>query len=187
LLLLLPLRSAFDCHKKVTPNVVHDWELSKHSKNGVDCSVCHGSDHMTNLDTAKAKIPTPATCGMCHEKRVQEYKSGKHAVAWAAMNAMPTIHWQPMAMIEGQKVAVPAIKSAPRAKQRSKNSKKNGQVFGNAACDSCHTRHTFSVVEAKQPQACQTCHMGFDHPQWEMYSGSKHGVRYLLKQEKVFA
>jgi cytochrome c553 len=24
--------------------------------------------------------------------------------------------------------------------------------------------------------------MGFDHPQWEMYSGSKHGVRFLLKQ-----
>jgi len=27
--------------------------------------------------------------------------------------------------------------------------------------------------------------MGFDHPQWEMYSSSKHGVRYLLKQNKV--
>ncbi len=26
------------------------------------------------------------------------------------------------------------------------------------------------VIEARQPQACQTCHMGFDHPQWEMYS-----------------
>ena len=24
--------------------------------------------------------------------------------------------------------------------------------------------------------------MGFDHPQWEMWSSSKHGVRYLLKQ-----
>jgi hypothetical protein len=24
--------------------------------------------------------------------------------------------------------------------------------------------------------------MGIDHPQWEMYSSSKHGVRYLLKQ-----
>jgi hydroxylamine dehydrogenase len=24
--------------------------------------------------------------------------------------------------------------------------------------------------------------MGFDHAQWEMYSSSKHGVRYLLKQ-----
>jgi Zn-finger protein len=58
----------------------------------------------------------------------------------------------------------------------------DGQGFGMASCDACHTRHTFSVVEAKQPQACQTCHMGFDHPQWEMYSGSKHGVRALLKQ-----
>ena len=51
-----------------------------------------------------------------------------------------------------------------------------------ASCDACHTRHTFSKKEAQQPQACQTCHMGFDHPQWEMYSASKHGVRALLKQ-----
>jgi cytochrome c553 len=27
--------------------------------------------------------------------------------------------------------------------------------------------------------------MGFDHAQWEMYSSSKHGVRYLLKQTGV--
>src|SRR5690242_21436923 len=27
--------------------------------------------------------------------------------------------------------------------------------------------------------------MGFDHPQWEMYSSSKHGVRSDLKQLKV--
>ena len=27
--------------------------------------------------------------------------------------------------------------------------------------------------------------MGFDHPQWEMYSSSKHGVRYLLKQSSI--
>lgn len=60
--------------------------------------------------------------------------------------------------------------------------KSEGSVYGNASCDACHTRHSFSVKEAQQPQACQTCHTGFDHPQWEMYSGSKHGVRYLLKQ-----
>jgi hydroxylamine dehydrogenase len=57
-----------------------------------------------------------------------------------------------------------------------------GSKFGHASCDACHTRHTFSVKEAQQPQACQTCHMGFDHPQWEMWSSSKHGVRALLKQ-----
>jgi len=60
--------------------------------------------------------------------------------------------------------------------------KEGGSVFGHASCDACHTRHTFSKKEAQQPQACQTCHMGFDHPQWEMWSASKHGVRYLLKQ-----
>jgi cytochrome c553 len=27
--------------------------------------------------------------------------------------------------------------------------------------------------------------MGFDHPQWEMYSASKHGVRALLKQNGI--
>jgi cytochrome c553 len=57
-----------------------------------------------------------------------------------------------------------------------------GGAYGVASCDACHTRHVFSVQEASQPQACETCHMGFDHPQWEMYSGSKHGVRFLLKQ-----
>ncbi len=27
--------------------------------------------------------------------------------------------------------------------------------------------------------------MGVDHPQWEMYSASKHGVRFLLKQSRM--
>ncbi|NOY05018.1 MAG: cytochrome C, partial [Chlorobi bacterium] len=63
--------------------------------------------------------------------------------------------------------------------------KEEGSGYGLASCDACHTRHTFSSKEAKQPQACQTCHMGFDHPQWEMYSSSKHGVRALLKQQGI--
>jgi len=61
----------------------------------------------------------------------------------------------------------------------------SGTEFGAAQCDACHTRHTFSVEEARQPQACETCHMGFDHPQWEMYSASKHGVRSELKQKMI--
>ena len=62
-----------------------------------------------------------------------------------------------------------------------KDLRRTSAGFGVASCDSCHTRHTFSKKEAQQPQACETCHMGFDHPQWEMYSGSKHGVRHELK------
>lgn len=171
-----------DCHKKVTPRVVSDWQLSKHSKNAVECKSCHGDKHTNDTDAANAAIPTPDTCAKCHEDRVTQYRRGKHALAWAAMEAMPTIHWQPMMLTEGMKGCGACHKIGIKSQAEIKNLKKSGQIFGNAACDSCHTRHIFSVQEARQPQACQTCHTGFDHPQWEMYSGSKHGVRFLLKQ-----
>jgi mono/diheme cytochrome c family protein len=92
-----------ECHAKTTPNVVNDWKLSKHSTVGIGCEACHGSEHATAQDAAKAKIPTPETCGQCHADRVEQFKKGKHAIAWAAMEAMPTIHYQPMAMTEGMK------------------------------------------------------------------------------------
>jgi hypothetical protein len=174
-----------DCHKNVTPNIVTDWELSKHGKMGMDCAVCHGSDHVSANDVAKTKIPTPDTCATCHDARVQQYKKGKHALAWASMKAMPTMHWQPSIVTDGMKGCGGCHKIGVKTEAEIKDLKKNNPGYGTASCDACHTRHTFSVVEARQPQACQTCHMGFDHPQWEMYSSSKHGVRALLKQNKV--
>jgi len=174
-----------ECHKKITPNIVSDWQLSKHSQNKIDCSECHGSQHKSAQDVAKVKIPTPDTCASCHPDRVKQFKGGKHAAAWVAMKAMPTAHWQPMALMEGMKGCGGCHKIGLKTEAEIKELKKGGAGFGVASCDACHTRHTFSVQEAKQPQACQTCHMGFDHPQWEMYSGSKHGVRYLLKQNKI--
>ncbi|MEW5744961.1 MAG: multiheme c-type cytochrome [Nitrospirota bacterium] len=188
LLLSVPLASAqvcIDCHKQVTPNIISDWQLSKHSKNGIDCAACHGDKHRTREDAQQALIPTPETCGGCHAERVKQYKSGKHALAWAAMKAMPTIHYQPMLLTEGMKGCGGCHKIGIKSEADIKELDKGGYRFGRVACDSCHTRHAFSVREARQPQACQTCHMGFDHPQWEMYSGSKHGVRYLLMQNGV--
>ena len=174
-----------ECHKTVTPGIVSDWQLSKHSQNAVTCSVCHGDGHTSAQDVAKVKIPTPETCAGCHAERVKEFKGGKHAAAWAAMKAMPTAHWQPMALMEGMKGCGGCHKLGLKTEAEIQELKKQGAGFGVASCDACHTRHTFSVQEARQPQACQTCHMGFDHPQWEMYSSSKHGVRYLLKQTRV--
>ena len=98
------------------------------------------------------------------------------------MKAMPTFHNQPMALTEGMKGCGGCHKLGIKTEEEIKQLKKEGAGFGVASCDACHTRHTFSKKEAQQPQACQTCHMGFDHPQWEMYSSSKHGVRALLKQ-----
>lgn len=174
-----------DCHKKTTPNIVSDWQLSKHSKSGIYCSICHGTKHTSNKDVANVQIPTPETCAACHATQVQQFKSGKHAFGWVSMKAMPTAHWQPMALMDGMKGCGGCHKIGLKTEAEIKELRKGGAGFGVASCDACHTRHTFSVQEAKQPQACQTCHMGIDHPQWEMYSSSKHGVRFLLKQNKT--
>lgn len=175
-------QDCIDCHRKVTPKIVSDWELSKHKENQIGCDNCHGTSHSKMDDFSKAETPTPETCKVCHETQVTQYQKGKHSIAWAAMKAMPSAHMQPMAMMEGQKGCGGCHKIGDKGKDEIQKLKSQGSVFGHASCDACHTRHTFSKKEAQQPQACQTCHMGFDHPQWEMYSGSKHGVRYLLKQ-----
>lgn len=171
-----------NCHKQVTPGVVSDWRLSKHSKNGVDCSVCHGGEHTSMDDVAEVQIPTPETCALCHETQVSQFKRGKHAFGWAAMKAMPTTHQLPLALREGKKGCGGCHKIGLKSEDEIRELKQTVGGFGVASCDACHTRHLFSAEEARQPQACQTCHMGFDHPQWEMFSSSKHGVRFLLKQ-----
>ncbi len=175
-------QSCVDCHKDITPNIVSDWQLSKHSQNDVDCSTCHGDKHTGMEDVANVELPTPETCATCHDTQVEQFKKGKHSLAWIALTAMPTFHMQPMAMTEGMKGCGGCHKIGLKSAEEIKKLKEDGSGFGNASCDAGHTRHTFSVEEAKQPQACQTCHMGFDHPQWEMYSGSKHGVRNSMKQ-----
>ena len=174
-----------DCHQKTTPGIVSDWKLSRHGQKNISCPTCHGNGHTSAADFAQARIPTADTCRMCHPKRVEQFKKGKHALGWASMKAMPTFHWQPMALTEGMKGCGGCHKIGLKTEEEIKGLKKAGMPFGYASCDSCHTRHTFSLKEARQPQACQTCHSGFDHPQWEMYSGSKHGVRFLLKQNKT--
>ncbi len=175
-------KTCIQCHSKITPNIVSDWKLSKHSQNGVSCDVCHGDAHHSAVDVNKVQIPTPETCADCHEEKVEQFKKGKHALAWAALNAMPTTHWLPMELRDGKKGCGGCHKIGIKSEADLKKLKTEGEGFGVASCDACHTRHTFSVEEARQPQACETCHMGFDHPQWEMYSASKHGVRNSLKQ-----
>ncbi len=173
------------CHTSVTPNIVSDWKLSRHSKGGISCDTCHGDQHHSANDVAQAKIPTPDTCGACHEQQLAQFKRGKHSFAWAAMKAMPTIHYQPMALIEGMKGCGGCHKIGMKTDTEIKELRQSSGGFGVASCDSCHTRHSFSVAEARQPEACETCHMGFDHPQWEMYSSSKHGVRHTLVENKA--
>ena len=54
-------QECINCHKSVTPNIVSDWQLSKHSQNDIDCTVCHGDKHIDPYDVANVQIPTPDT------------------------------------------------------------------------------------------------------------------------------
>jgi len=170
------------CHIKVTPGIVRQFLSGKmgQPEADVDCSDCHGSEHRTMDDWAKAQIPTPETCADCHEEKVEEFKKGKHAYAWAAMKAMPMVSHQPVAVTgeEGFKGCSGCHKIGLKPE---KDLKEGRFRYGTGSCDACHTRHAFSVKEARDPRACMTCHMGFDHPQWEMWSTSKHGTIWQIE------
>ena len=45
-------------------------------------------------------------------------------------------------------------------------------------CQKCHIRHEFSLEQARKPETCNNCHIGPDHPQWEIYQESAHGILY---------
>jgi hydroxylamine dehydrogenase len=165
------------CHEKVTPGIVKQHLSGKMGKIGLDCVACHGSDHQSENDVAKAQMPTPETCAKCHEKRVKEYRQGKHALAWVAMKAMPMLNHQPSAVGGGD------LKGCSACHKIGDKDAKDLKRYGSAGCDSCHTRHSFSVKEARDPRACQTCHMGFDHPQWEMWQTSKHGTIWQIEPD----
>src|SRR5512136_1239918 len=118
--------TCIECHQKTNPNIVADWKISRHSEVQVGCADCHGEGHQSTNDVAKAQIPTPDTCGECHETQVKQFKGGKHAMAWAAMKAMPTIHWQPMAMTEGMKGCGGCHKIGLKSEAEVKELKKSG-------------------------------------------------------------
>lgn len=46
------------------------------------------------------------------------------------------------------------------------------------SCASCHTSHNTDLKIVRDPASCAKCHMGPDHPQWEMWQTSLHGTLY---------
>ncbi len=178
-------QTCVECHTERTPGIVADWEVSAHAAEGIGCDSCHGDEHTSADDVDEVFTVTAATCKLCHEQRYEEFARSKHAFAWAAMKAMPTTHFKPMELIDGMKGCGGCHKLGLKDGEEIARLKAEGSGYGFASCDACHTRHSFSIAEAREPEACATCHMGFDHPQWEMYSTSKHGIRHTLKRQGV--
>lgn len=171
------------CHRQSTPGQVKDWEVSRHSKEGVTCSTCHGDQHTGPNDVAKAQLPDEHVCSQCHEKQFAEFSKGKHQHGWTSLNALPITHVEPDELMEGGKGCGGCHNMGIKTDAQRKEQRDKGYRYQNNSCDECHTRHTFSKKEAQDPRACQQCHMGYDHPQWEMWESGKHGTRWRIKTD----
>jgi len=171
------------CHREKTPAVVKDWESSRHAKaesRRASCHTCHGSGHDKAENKNLAKMPTAKTCRKCHLKTFKQYEKGKHALAWEAITALPMTHRLPKEEIQGFKGCggchkVGLIEAKDHAPTR---------FTGGSGCAACHGKHRFSLEQARDPRMCASCHTGIDHPQWEMWSTSKHGIAYLAQGSK---
>jgi nitrate/TMAO reductase-like tetraheme cytochrome c subunit len=153
-------RICVECHTRTNPGIIATWNKSRMASSGVTCIDCHGSDHQGSDDTFRISMLVGRVCQNCHPDEVRQFQSGKHAQAWISVYTLPDVSAMPDELIEGEYGCggCHAI----------------GRLDGQ--CDSCHTRHTFSKEEARQPAACLPCHGGVNHPQWEIWQTSKHGV-----------
>ncbi len=167
-----------DCHIKLNPGIVKDFNRGKMA-NKLTCKSCHGKKHMSAEDVDKVELPTIKTCKKCHSKQAKQYLSGKHALGLLPITAFPGFaHQQPQAFIDGQKGCNGCHNLGITDKKvRESTAARKYYKYG-MDCQNCHTRHAFSKAEALQPEACNSCHTGFDHAQWEMWSHSKHGAAY---------
>ncbi len=159
------------CHTSVgaTKGIINDWKESKHALKNVTCDKCHEAaqgdkDAISHNGFLISVTPSPKDCAKCHSTQVNQFSAGKHSLGWTKMTVAAR------------------YKAIPNDKMREsmcEGCHSIGKVYADDSvgkCDSCHTRHVFSKVEARQPEACETCHMGLDHEQIEYYKSSKHGV-----------
>jgi len=170
------------CHAKITPGIVKDFNRGKMAEE-LTCADCHGSAHTNAADASKAVLPTITTCKKCHSKQVKQYMSGKHSLGLLPVMAFPGFtHKQPKAFIAGQKGCNGCHNLGITDQHVRGNALRKYYKYG-MDCQNCHTRHAFSKKEALQPEACNSCHTGFDHAQWEMWYHSKHGTAYMTDRK----
>ncbi|MBK9516136.1 MAG: cytochrome C [Anaeromyxobacter sp.] len=163
------------CHLQLQPGIVSDWRLSRHASAEVGCQDCHGSRHATAEDFGKVQHPTVATCQRCHELQASQFRAGDHARAWQALTTLPTFHHLQEGKVGDPTGCAACHRIGLLTPDLADSLLKAGSRHGLGSCDACHTRHTFSVKEAREPEACKACHGDL---QYEAWSNSKHGTRH---------
>jgi len=194
-----------DCHTKKSPGIVNDWKNSQHARARVTCYDCHKAEK-TDLDAQEhegaliAVIASPRDCSRCHPKEVREFQESHHAKA-ATFLSKKTPEGRIMDnvlgyKVEGKQAAIVGCEKCHGSKIKlGKGGTLTADTWPNTgigrinpdgskgSCTACHTRHRFSIGEARKPETCGTCHIGPDHPHIEIYMESKHGVIYQNEKD----
>ena len=194
-----------DCHKESSPGIANDWLSSQHAKARVSCYDCHKAES-TDSDAQKhegaliATIVSPKDCSRCHPKEAKQFRESHHSKA-ATFLSSKTPEGRMVDNLLGYKVEGPAAartgceKCHGAAVKVDSNGKLSHEGWPNGgigrvnpdgsegSCTACHTRHKFSIGEARKPETSGTCHIGPDHPHIEVYLESKHGVIYSSEKE----
>ncbi len=189
-------KSCVECHRAETPGIYFDWKSSSHALVDVDCYDCHaagaGKDvvvksHLEHDKTPISLVVSPKDCGECHPQQAKEYERSKHA------HTLEIIHELDYWLRHGMNNAIErrtGCYSCHGSEIKLADGKPAAGTWPNVGvgrinpdgsrgcCSSCHTRHRFSLAEARKPEACDQCHLGPDHPQIEIYNESKHGTIY---------
>lgn len=190
-----------ECHTRQQHSIVHEFELSAHAREGVNCLDCHqaasGQGKQPHHGFEISTTVTSANCRSCHEEQYQQFLRSRHAApSWAAVYGEKGLTAQqvafseqyhpgackrgenPLVSLEGQSaVAAGCVKCHSVGRPNP-----DGTI---GSCTACHTRHTSSIEIARLPTTCGQCHMGPDHSQLEIYNESKHGVMFAAQKSQL--
>ncbi len=184
--------SCLACHQKETPRMINIWKSSAHAQSGLECSECHGSQYEDiHGHDGKRKIVEAFVCARCHDSAARAHFSGKHGIGFRAgractRNLNPTserragcndCHEKGSALPKQNAECARFLAQTPEMQRQGCLSCHKIEV----RCDSCHTPHDTDLAIVRNPAICGTCHMGPDHPQYEMWESSKHGILYKQK------
>jgi hydroxylamine dehydrogenase len=173
-----------DCHRQRTPAAVLQWQSSAHAGAGVGCTACHGEDHERML--AGEAVVDAKVCGRCHQQAFAEHVKSRHGMGlhsgWGCTRNLRDRDPAECRFCHQQGTELPVTKTqCARFLSQSSEMGELGcnrchQVQSN--CATCHSNHLTDLKIARDPAICAKCHMGPDHPQWEMWQTSLHGVLY---------
>ncbi|MBT3382034.1 MAG: hydroxylamine oxidoreductase [Lentisphaerae bacterium] len=188
------------CHTKKTPGVVASWRNSNHAASGVGCYECHQAkegepDATKHFGELVSVIVSPKDCGRCHETETTQFLASHHAKGGEVLGSLDNYLGE---VVEGMGANVSGCQQCHGSTVKvMKDGTLHPGTWPNfgigrinpdgtaGSCSACHSRHDFSVAQARTPETCGRCHLGPDHPQKEVYEESKHAIAYRSHMDEM--